>query len=177
MTSDGKYQVADLKQAIRGVLTGININNVVDLNAKLGRAAITLLMKADVPEMTNRAAITLYDGVFDYIPPSTIFGSLILDARPQGNSRDSRTDGAYKKPLMDFDLIKQKLGSGVVITFEQRQAQPIMRVAGSRAWPRVTLDLGSSLTGWVVGGDAQDLAVDQTVYWDFPSSLRFNLVP
>lgn len=169
------YQVSDLKESIRGILTGLNLTNVRDLNGKLQRAATTLLMKADVGEMTDRSTIYLYDGVFDYAPVSTIFGSLILDARPQGITRDSRLDKPYKKPLQDFDLMKQRLSNGVLITFEQRGMQQIVRLAQTRADALAMIDPMSQTDDWAVGGNASGLAQDLTMYYDNPASLRFNL--
>jgi hypothetical protein len=168
------YTVANLLDAIRGELTGLNTGNVADLNGKLERAAITLLMKADVAEMMDVQAIDCYDGVFDYTPPGTIFGSLVKDFRPQGISR-SRIDTPYKKPLQDFDLMKQRLSDGTLIAFEQRGQRQIMRLAQTRALARVILDNMTATTGWTAAGDASGLAQDTTVYYDSSSALRFNL--
>lgn len=167
--------VADLKTGIAGVLTGISLRNVTDANGKIQRAVVNLLMKADIAEMMDRHPINLYDGVFDYTPPSTMFGALIKDARPQGVSRDSRLDSPSRKPLVDFDLMKQRLSNGVIVAFEQRGIQQIMRIAQTKAFARALIDPMSQTTGWTAGGDASGLAQDLTVYYDDPASLRFNL--
>lgn len=169
------YQVSDLKNSIRGILTGLNTNNISDFYGKLQRTATTILMKGDIPEMSDRYALELYDGVFDYTPPPTLFGSLVQDVRPQGISRISRLDIPYKKPIVDFDLMKQRMRNGAMITFEQRGMAQIMRLAQTRTQPKVDLGSVSILGGWVAGGAAAGLALDQTVYYEFPSSLRFNL--
>lgn len=166
--------VANLKESIRGVLTGININNVIDLDGKMQRAATTLLMKADVAEMTDRQALYLYDGVYDYEPDSTMFGGAILDVRPQGVSR-SPIDYSQKANIVDFDMGKMTLRNGVAITFEQRGITKVMRLAQTKAFPRVLIDSMSDDDDWTAAGDASGLAEDTTVYYDNPASLRFNL--
>lgn len=171
---NGFYQVSDLRQSIRGILTGLNTNNVVDWNGKLQRVATTILMKGDIPEMSDRYALDLYDGVFDYVSPPNLFGSLVQDVRPQGVSRN-RFDIPYKKPLMDFDLMKQRLNNGVLLTFEQRGVQQVMRLAQTRATPRVDLGSVAVLGTWVAGGAAQSLALDQTVFYQSPAAIRLNL--
>lgn len=169
------YFVSDLNESVRGILSGLNINNVKDLDGKRRRAATNLLMKADVPEMTDRYALYTYDGVFDYAAPTNIFGSLVLDVRPQGVSRDSRLDVPYKKPLQDFDLMKQRLGNGTMITFEQRGIQQIMRIADTKPQSRFMIDPMSQTTYWTAGGSASSLAQDRTVFYDDPAALRFTL--
>lgn len=172
---NGFYQVSDLKQTIGGILAGLNVDNVKDFNGKLQRTAVTVLMKGDIPEMSDKFALDLYDGVFDYSPPPTLFGSLVQDVRPQGISRLSRFDIPYKKPLLDFDLMKQRLSNGAMIAFEQRGIQQVMRLAQTRAQPKVVLGSVAAIGNWVAGGAAASLAVDQTVYYEFPAALRFNL--
>lgn len=168
------YLVSDLKESVKGILTGLNTNNVIDLEGKARRAAVTLLMKADVPEMEDVYALNTYDGVFDYIAPPNVFGSLIKDVRPQGVSR-SPLDVPYKKPLQDFDLMKQTLSSGVMVTFEQRKTSQIMRLANTRNEALFMIDTMTDDTLWTVSGDASGLAVDRTNFYDSPASLRFNL--
>lgn len=172
--NNGLYQVSDLKATISGILTGLNVKNVRDFYGKMQRTATTVLMQGDIPEMSDRYALMLYDGVFDYIPPPTLFGSLIQDVRPQGVSRN-RFDIPYKKPLVDFDVAKQRLRNGAMITFEQRGVQQIMRLAQTRAQPKVVIDTMSSIGKWVAGGAASSLTLDQTVYYQFPAAFRFNL--
>lgn len=167
-------QVSDLKEAVGGILTGINTNNIRDFNNKARRAAVKLLMQADVPEMMDVAAIDVFDRVYDYTPPATIFGSLIKDIRPQGVSRNS-LDIPYKKPLQDFDVMKQRIWNGTLVTFEQRQVQQIMRLSQVNASQSILIDPMSQTTGWVAGGNASGLALDQTVYYESPGALRFNL--
>lgn len=169
------YQISDLKTSVAGILTGVNVNNIIDFKGKCQRAAVNMLMKGDIPEMSDRYAMYLYDQVFDYAPPPTIFGSLIQDVRPQGVSRSPYTDYPYKKPLLDFDIMKQTLRNGTMITFEQRSMQQIMRIAQAKTQPAATIDPMSQIGGWIAGGNASGLTQDLTVYYDDPASLRFNL--
>lgn len=166
--------VADLKFSISGLLTGVNLNNVTNLNGAIERAARHLLQKVDIPDSMATEAITLYDRVFDYTAPTTIFGGSLLDFRRQGLSRNV-SDYVYRQPIELFDRTKRLLPNGYQITFEYDEAVPIIRVATPNEFPSASLDEMNETTGWVVGGSASGLTVDNTVYYDYPASLRMLL--
>lgn len=168
------HTVGDAKDEISGLLTGTNLNNVTDLNGALERAARTVVQRADVPEASEKQNVTLYDGVFDYAAPNTIFGSTIVDLRPQGVSR-TPYDIPYKKPIVLFDSTKNYLPNGYAITFEYDNGTPIMRVASPKPTPQITLDPMTATTGWVAAGSASGLTLDNSVYYQSPASLRFTL--
>lgn len=79
--------VSQYKDQVAAILSGMNLNSVTDLNGTLERAARTLVQKADIPEASGIQNITLYSGVFDYECDTNIFGTAIVDIRPQGVSR------------------------------------------------------------------------------------------
>ena len=81
------YTVSQYKDSVAGILSGINLLKVADLNGAIERAARTLVQKADIPEASNIQNITLYSGVFNYPCDTRIFGTAITDIRPQGNTR------------------------------------------------------------------------------------------
>lgn len=166
--------VGALKDAVAGLLTGTNLNNVVALDESIERAARTLLQKADVPEASGIQQITLYDGVFDYEADDTIFGGAVTDLRPQGNSR-TFLDYAYKLPVAQFDRTKGYLPNGVSLTFEYKKGTPVVRIDSARTTPRAILDPMTDDSGWVAAGSASGLTEDQTVYYNTPASLRFLL--
>lgn len=166
--------VGQLKDEVAGLLQGTNLNNVTNLNGAIERAARVLVQQADVPEASGRETYMLYDGVYDYPAPGTIFGGAVNDLRPQGVSR-TPLDYVYKQPIQLFDRTKALLPNGYSLTFEYRKGTGIMRVANTRARQKVLLDPMDSATGWSVGGTASNLAVDETVYYQSPAGLRFNL--
>ena len=81
------HTVNNLRDSVAGLLSGIDINNVENLNGALERASRTLIQNADIPEASGIQNITLYSGVYDYLCDSRIFGTAINDIRPQGISR------------------------------------------------------------------------------------------
>lgn len=167
--------VQDLQDNVSAILTGIDLTQVNDLFGCFERAVSTFIQKADVPEASGRQAFFLYDGVTDYDPTSTIFGNALVDLRPQGQNRQP-WDGVAKTYIERFDRYKQwKTPSGYVVTFEYFNGSPVLRVNSAKAQQRLILDTMSSTTGWVAGGNASGLVLDQTVYWQQPAALRFNL--
>lgn len=166
--------VAQLRDSVSGILQGTDLNKVTNLYTAFERAARNLLQQADVPEASGRQNYMLYDGVFDYPAPSTIFGGAFNDLRPQGVSRTT-LDEVYKQPIKLFDQTKCLSSLGYQVTFEYRNGSGIMRVANSRADQSVTLDGMNATTGWSVGGSASGLALDETVYYAAPAALRFTL--
>lgn len=167
--------VALLKESVSGLLTGINLTNeVTSLNAGLERALRVMSIKVDIPEAIANESIILYSGVTDYLSPEFIFGTSLVDFRPQGDSRTAG-DFVYKKGISFFDRTKHILPSGYALTFESNKGINTVRISQTKTFERIFIDPMSDDDGWVTGGNASGLAEDQTVYYDSPSSLRFNL--
>lgn len=169
-----KKTVANLKDSVAAILTGIDLDDVLDLNASLERAVSTTIQKADIPEASGHQAIMLYDRVYDYASSDEMFGSAIIDLAQQGVDRQP-WDDVYKKPVVQFDRTKSHLPSGVMVTFVYQNGNPIMRVAQTKCAQALTIDPMTDTDGWVASGDASGLALDNTVYWQGPAALRFNL--
>lgn len=168
------YTVALLKNSVSAILSGLNLNNVQDLNGDLERAARTLTQKADIIDASGRAQFTLYDHVYDYLAPVDIFGGAVFDFKPQGISR-SPWDGVYRQLIETFDITKAYLPNGVQLTFEYNKGVPIMRVASARTTSRAVLDPMTDISGWTAAGTASGLTADATDYYESPNSLRFTL--
>lgn len=168
------YTVAKYKDSVSGILSGLNLSNVADLNGALERAARTLVQKADVIEANGRQVVTLYDHVFDYAAPATIFGGTVYDFRPQALDRNE-SDYVYKQYIDQFDRTKLTLPNGLQLTFESNKGVGILRVASARTTARAVLDPMSDTTGWTAAGSASGLIADATDYYESPDSLRFLL--
>lgn len=166
--------VADLKSSVQGMLTGINLNNVVNLFTAFERTARVLATKAWLPESMGKAAITLYDGVVDYAAPTDIFGSSLVDFRVQGNSRNLN-DYTYRVPIEVFDRTKALLPNGTELAFEFVKGIGRVRIVSTTSTPKIELDSMTETTGWTAAGSAGSLTADETVYWNMPASLRFTL--
>jgi hypothetical protein len=166
--------VAQVKEELSGLLTGTNLNNVTAIDRALERAARITVQKLKAPEAIGRQAVTLYDGVYNYAPDTAIFGGSLRDFRPQGNSR-TPNDYVYKEPIQVFDREKKWLPNGYAIAFEWNKGTPIMRVTSPNPYPRAILDPMTDDDGWTAAGSASGLLVDETVYYENPASLRFQL--
>jgi len=168
------YIVGQLKDSISGILSGVNLNNVTNLNGAIERAARTLVQKADIPEATGRQIYTVYDGVYDYAAPTTIFGGALLDFRPQGDSR-TMVDFVYKKPIEMFDRTKAILPNGAMLTFEYSKGTGRVRIVSTRNRIKATIDNFTDKTDWTAGGNTGTLYDDETDYYQSPQSIRFNV--
>lgn len=168
------HTVAQAKYGVAGLLSGTNLDNVTALNNAFERAARTLCQRADIPEASGRQSVTLYDGVYDYLAPTTIFGTALVDLRMQGVSR-TPWEYPYKLPIVGFDRTKNIMPSGAEVTFEFKKGTGIMRVVSSRTTPRAVLDGMTVDDGWVAAGSASGLVEDQTAFYTYPASLRFTL--
>lgn len=173
------HTVSQLKNSVAGILSGLDLSNVDDLNGTLQRAAFTLLQQADVPEASGIQNITLYNGVFDYSCDQRIFGTAINDIRPQGITRNSN-NFVTKLNQEDFDRTKQfHYPSGTQSTFQYQNGIPTIRIVAPFPTQQVVIDLmtsiGTSPNAWVASGTASGLVQDITSFYQSPASLRFNL--
>lgn len=165
--------VEDLNENVGAILTGVDLTVVPDLYGSYQRAVATTIQKADIPEATIRQNIMLYSGVTYYPPDGRMFGTALIDVRPQGAPQP--TGQVSKRPISDFNQLTRRMPWGYTVTFEYRDGDPIMGIIQGKTIPQVTLSSMSSTTGWTAGDSASGLAADSTVYYQPSASLRFNL--
>lgn len=166
--------VAQYKDSVAAMLSGVDLNNVDNLNGAIERAARILVQQADVPEASLTQNIMLYDGVTDYACDTRIFGTAINDIRPQGQTRNIN-DTVAKRFGEDFDRTKNYLSNGTMATFEYENGVPIIRIVSTVPQQRIVIDNMTATTGWTAAGSASNLALDTAVYYQQPGSLRFTL--
>lgn len=166
--------VAEYKDSVAGLLSGLDLSNVADLNGALERALKTLILKADVPEASGTQNMVLYSGVIDYACDPRIYGTSIKDIRPQGISRPP-SDYVYKRPGEQFDRTKNWQPNGTMATFEYNNGVPIIRIVSQIPLPQLVIDQMTATTGWTAAGSASGLIADSAVYYQTPASLRFTL--
>lgn len=165
--------VSNLRDSVGGMLQGLNLNNVTNLYTAFERTARQVCIKLDIPEATLRSNLTLYDGVVDYLAPTDMFASAIVDIRPQGQER-WYGDKVQKQPLAEFDQEKGWI-TGTKATVEYDKGTGLLRVVSLVPTARIELDSMTETTGWTAAGSAASLVADSTVFWQSPSSLRFTL--
>lgn len=162
------------KDSISGILQGLNLASVKNVNRAFERAVRKMLISIDVPEAQIRTALTLYDGVTDYAAPVKMFQTSLVDIRPQGITRDP-TMSVVKQVPDQFDRQKRWVGPEFKASVEYISGNPVLRLVSSIPMPNIELDPCTATTGWATGGNASSLALDQTVFWQSPGALRFNL--
>lgn len=168
------HDVSQLKDSIAGILAGVDLSNVDDLNATLERTVSNTQAKLDIPETIQYEPIMLYSGVYNYPISSGIYGTALVDIATQSVDR-SAWSGTLKTSLQQFDRTKQFLPSGYVATFKYQNGAPIIQISTNTTIPNANLDTMSSTTGWANGGSAGALTQDNAIYYQEPSSLRFTL--
>lgn len=168
------HTVAEFKDSVAGLLSGLDLSNVDNLNGALERAARVLVQQAGIPEASGVQNIVLYSGVYDYACDPRIFGTALVDIRPQGISRPV-TDFVYKRSQEQFDRTKGYLPSGTMATFQYSNGNPIIRIVSQAPQQQLIIDQMNATTGWVAAGSASALTQDTAVYYKSPASLRFTL--
>lgn len=168
------HTVAQLNDSVAGILAGLDMVNVPDLNGTLERAAANMLTRCYVPEASGIQNISLYSGVFDYPINSNIYEADLVDIRPQGVSRPV-WDFTVKTNQANFDRTKGYYWNGTRAAFQYNNGTPIIRILAQGTSPQVLLDSMNATTGWAAAGTASSLAQDTSSYWEKPASLRFNV--
>ncbi len=168
--------VSTLKDNVAGILSGMDLGTVSDLDGAFVRAASNLCQNADIPEASGIQNITLYSGVYDYACDQRIFGTAINDIRPVGISRSPSND-VIKVNQEDFDRNKKSgyLPSGTMATFQYDNGVPIIRIVAPFPVQQVPIDQMAETTGWVAAGTASALTTDITSFYQSPASLKFTL--
>lgn len=168
-----RNSVADLKEDVQAILTGIDLDEVPNLYGSFERAVSTFIQKADVPETMIRQPIMLYSGVTFYTPDPRMFGTGVIDIRPQ--AVNTWAGQVYKRPISDFKQLQRRLPYGYTVSFEYQDGDPVMGIIQGKTVPQTNISSMTSVTGWSVGGNASGLTQDNTVYYQAPASSRFNL--
>lgn len=166
--------VSSLKDSVAGLLAGLDMQNVPDLNGTLERAMANMLTRCYIPEASGIQNISLYSGVTDYPISTNIYEADLIDIRPQGISRPV-WDFTVKTNQANFDRTKAYFTNGTRATFQYNNGTPIIRIVTQGTTPQVILDSMNDTDGWTAGGTASGLAQDTSSYWQSPASLRFNV--
>lgn len=166
--------VANLNDSVSGILQGLNLNNVRNLFTAYERGARELVQNLSISTARGRNNLTIYDGVFDYVCPTDIYGTNILDVAQQGNTR-APSDYLYKVGSQDFDRTKGFISNGTSVTFDSLNGADIIRMVSARPLPRIEIDPMTDNAGWVASGSASGLTLDENIFYQESASLRFNL--
>jgi hypothetical protein len=168
--------VTGLKSELQAMIHGTTLNQVVNMNGLIYRAARQLLLDLDPQEMKRISplASAIYDSVYDYPIPVDVKGNKVIDIRPQvsRNLSDNFLQ-TYGKP---FDLTKTSLVDQFTVNFNS--GLKTIRIADSGLVPGVVLSNADSITSngtWTTGGTASNLTADNVNHVSGSASLKFDL--
>ena len=169
------YNVTALKGEIQAFIHGTTLNQVVNVDGLIYRAARQLVLDVDPQEMKRikPLASAIYDRVYDYPIPDDVKGNKVIDIRPQANRNASDSFlQTYSKP---FDLSKDSLLNQFNIDFNS--GVKTIRIADSGLVPGVVVNDADSIDSnglWVTGGTASNIAIDNINYVSGGASLKFD---
>jgi hypothetical protein len=166
--------VQQLKESVAGLLTGLNLNNITNLDTALSRAARYVAQKIDAPEATGREPITLYSGVYYYTAPETLFGTAVNLIRPSGNSGNPY-QSSIKVPIDVFTRGKHYFPNGYMLDLEYDKGVGIIGISSDVPLPRLNLSSMSSASDFTGGGSVGTIYTDTVNYWENPAAIRFTL--
>ncbi len=166
--------VAQLKESVAGLLTGVNLNNITNLDTALSRAARYVAQKMDAPEATGREPITLYGGVYYYQAPEILFGTSVNLIRPQGNVPANNLYN-YKVPIDVYTRGKFRLPNGYLLDLEYDKGAGIIGISSNVPLPQLILTPMSDADDFLQGGSASAPITDTVTFYNQPASIRFNL--
>jgi len=163
------YTIANAKDDLEGIMGGTTVNEITNINSLFARAGRRVLSRINPAETLRRTYITLYDGVYDYTPPSDLKDKEVRDLKPQAN----RTSGDNFNQLSgeEFDLRKTNNTIQVV----DIDGSKVLRVAKSLSPGAVTFATMNETTGWTADGvGLTDLSQDTLYYISGSASLKLN---
>ena len=164
--------VAGFKDELSGILHGTNLDKVKNLNGLIWRAARKVIAEADVSDAVS--ALTLFDGVYDYSPPTGLKERKVIDIRPVAASRTYAQSFGHP-PRRLFDLTRKD--KNVTFSVEEDKGTKKLRVSISLAG-RATLNDCDSLTAngtWTATNGGSNIALDENQRVQGSGSIRFDV--
>ena len=166
------YEISDLKTDLGAMLHGGSIDDIEAPFNLFNRAARQLLLDIDLTETKRTTSLgQIYQGIYNYTPPTDLKGDKIIDIRPQtGRTKADNFSSEYSE---DFDL--NKTNNTFNVQFDS--GSKLLRIAKDISSP-IILNNCNSLTSngtWSATADAENLAQDKIYYTQSGASLKFDL--
>lgn len=166
------FTISDFQDRLASKIHSANIDQVGDIYGLILEGAGNLLSAVD-PRSTKRTAqITnaLYDQVYNYIAPTDLKGSAIIDVRPQGNR--ATIDNLHQTSTRPFNRFLEG------ISVEDNTGVRTLKIAGIGLTAGSTVNECDSVTTngtWAVGGNASGLIADPLNKLTGSASLKFDI--
>jgi len=173
------YSIQNLKNDLTAVLHNTQLNQIVNIDGLIDRAARQLLLDCDPQETKRTLEFTtpIYNSVYNYALAPDVKGNKIIDIRPQVKRlpRDVWTQ-AYNQA---FDIWKQNIyGNRDMFTINFNTGVKTILVSAPLLNPSIILNQADSILDngtWVVGGTASNLVVNNTNFVQGGGSLQFDI--
>ncbi len=172
------YNIQDLKNDLIGVLHQTQLNQIVNINGLIYRAARTLLLDVDPMETKRTVQFVnpIFNTVFDYPIADDVKGNKLVDIFPQVQRIPADTwSQAYNQA---FDIAKQNIFSTInQFTINYNTGIKTIRINAPLLNPPIIISDIDSITDngtWTVGGTGSNLTVDNTNFAQGSGSLKFN---
>lgn len=171
------YNILELKSDLAAVLHGTTINQVVNVDGLINRAARKLLLDID-PQETIRIspfANPIFDQVFNYAVPSDLKGNRVIDILPQTNRQ--MNDVYTQQYNQYFDIVKNWWLQNM-FTLNWNAMSKTIRVDSINLPSGVTLNAVDGVTSngtWVATATASGLTTDNIIFASGAASVAFNL--
>lgn len=171
------YTVTKLQADLAGVLHGTTVNQITNIFGLFNRAASQFLLECDPNESIRAVPFSnvIHNMVYDYALPVDVKGNKILDIQPQIDR--TGIDIWTQSYIQAFDVAKiTSLKNGFDIMYNS--GLKTIRINAPYLPVPIVLNDANSVSGngtWTVGGDASNLALNNTNFVNNPASLQFDL--
>lgn len=173
------YNIQAIKNDLTSVLHNTTLNQIVNVDGLIYRAARQLLMDVDPQETKRTLEFTgpIFNSVFDYPIAADVKGNKLIDIRPQVRRlpMDIWTQG-YNQA---FDIAKQNIfASPNMFTMNFDTGLKTIRINAPYLNPPVVVNQADNITNngtWAAAGTASNLAVDNANFVQGAGSLKFDV--
>ncbi len=171
------YSILDLKRDLTGVVHGTTLNQIVNLDGIINRAARQVLLDVDPQETKRIVQFTtpVFQQVWTYAIADDVKGNKIFDIRPIANRLPSQVfNQDYSQ---QFDLSKiQSLANQFNVNFNS--SIKTLNINAQLSIAPTVVNGATSPTNngtWTVGGGASSLTTQNINAINGASSIQFNL--
>ena len=172
------YDITALKTDITGVQHGTTLNQIINLNNIINRAARELVAEFDPFETIRiqQLATPLFDKVYDYACPVDLKDDRIVDIRPQVKRTVADRFSQFYNLEFDMNKSNTQTGTDSLMTIQYNNSLKTLRLAKNLIPATLVngLDSISDNGTWSLAGTATNLSIDTLNFIAGSGSLKFD---
>ncbi len=175
--SNFTYSITKLRADLAGVMHGTTVNQITNFYGLCNRAASQFLNECDPNESIRMIPFpsVIYNDVFNYSLPIDVKGNKVLDIQPQIDR--TTLDFWPQSYIQAFDIAKTtSIQDGFAMNYNS--GIKTIRINAPFLPPPIPLNTCTEIDGngtWTVGGDANNLTINNTNFVTNPAALQFDL--